>query len=1134
MSVKSSLSPSQTHLKPVGGIHNSKSWVTPQPRAQWSEWPELSIEVYDTPPKFTSFDLFLAFREQGTIIWAEVYERNADVAKPDKARGILRFRPVPRTDFWNQERMRTDGTEITFKILRYFPREITYLGTKLPQSETFMSSEIGFGQLAGERIAHISHRVPSSTSITFDNQKRQFLFEFSFHYDTRRYRLRFDYTQLTGGTFYMQPIPGTRDSYLVFTVKTPPLLSRKIQDDPLKIHAKEIERIQSRPWEDKFQWVRVSRIAKEGSIRARDDCKPEIIQIGRRLTYCLRLSKGIRDSNRLANFLRSVKCLNLDVNETAVFDILLDKPIHLPNLDNVAFNVRYLLQCCLTFNVFTESCLCEEFVNVLTQLAPGDACEYLKGLIILRNTVWNPLEHIIEHATMKSTPPKPLPIYCVEMRHCTITPTCITVCPADIETSNRITRKFRKYTEYFIRVQFLDEVHKGRLQSDMKADLMGAYNRIFDVLNDGLEIEGRKYEFLAYSNSQLREHGCYFFHTTPEMSADEIRNWMGDFSNEYTVARFGARMGQCFSTTMDVITDFDIHEIPDIKRGSSCFTDGIGKISKEVAKEAAKVIHMSYHSEPSAYQFRLAGSKGVLTVDPTLEGRQIHVRASQTKFESKHKILEINNWSRYAIATLSRQAIIVMTALGVPNISFIDMQDAQIAELDAMMINDRTARIISDLLDAGFRERGDTFVSNLVRLYKNWCLRNLKQKAKIIVPNGVHVFGVVDETLSLRGHQEGAEDDLPEIFCQVSEHAESSNSRVIKGKCIVYRNPLLHPGDVRVVNAVHCEKLMHLRDVVVFPARGSQDIPSMCSGGDLDGDTFTVIWDPTLLPKIVNCEPMNSTSSEAVTETKEKRRRKKIPTVKELKMYFVQYIMNDNLGLIAHSHLALADAKPMGVFDEDCLQLARLHSNAVDFPKTGIEVALPSHLRPRTYPDYMEKKPRMTCLFLDGKRHSFQDQSHGILGILYRKIHIEDFYPLLAPHSDPLLKVKCQEEHYNFAVAEKVVYDLAVHHLMIKYGIKTDYEVFTGFIISPLSVSGKKEYQLRETIWREACHSVRLYSYVESLSGNLAENLRKVVSATYYITVQEQTEKWQQEEQVASRVSFPWTLIDIVRGNKKG
>lgn len=38
---------------------------------------------------------------------------------------------------------------------------------------------------------------------------------------------------------------------------------------------------------------------------------------------------------------------------------------------------------------------------------------------------------------------------------------------------------------------------------------------------------------------------------------------------------------------------------------------------------------------------------------------------------------------------------------------------------------------------------------------------------------------------------------------------------------------IVHPGDVRRVEAVDCPKLRHLRNVIVFNTRGNRDLPNM-------------------------------------------------------------------------------------------------------------------------------------------------------------------------------------------------------------------------------------------------------------------------------------------------------------------
>ncbi len=44
--------------------------------------------------------------------------------------------------------------------------------------------------------------------------------------------------------------------------------------------------------------------------------------------------------------------------------------------------------------------------------------------------------------------------------------------------------------------------------------------------------------------------------------------------------------------------------------------------------------------------------------------------------------------------------------------------------------------------------------------------------------------------------------------------------------------------------------------------------------------------------------------------------------------------------------------------DRKCIELAKKHSDAVDFVKTGIETKIPKDLMAKQFPDYMEKKDK--------------------------------------------------------------------------------------------------------------------------------------------------------------------------------
>ena len=88
----------------------------------------------------------------------------------------------------------------------------------------------------------------------------------------------------------------------------------------------------------------------------------------------------------------------------------------------------------------------------------------------------------------------------------------------------------------------------------------------------------------------------------------------------------------------------------------------------------------------------------------------------------------------------------------------------------------------------------------------------------------------------------------------------------------------------------------------------------------------------------------------------------------------MRYAENNQLGMIANAHLATADRSNVGAFDQKCYRLAALHSDAVDFPKTGIPAVMPRDLRVQEFPDYMEKPDKPMYM------------SRHIIGKLYRAV----------------------------------------------------------------------------------------------------------------------------------------------------
>ena len=180
-----------------------------------------------------------------------------------------------------------------------------------------------------------------------------------------------------------------------------------------------------------------------------------------------------------------------------------------------------------------------------------------------------------------------------------------------------------------------------------------------------------------------------------------------------------------------------------------------------------------------------------------------------------------------------------------------------------------------------------------------------------------------------------------EIYCFVQTE---EGGQLVTGSVVVTRCPALHPGDVQCVTAVDVpadSPLSALHNVVVFSSMGERDLPSQLSGGDLDGDLYNIIYDNTLYPgRLARPADYPAATPFDIGRAVER---------SDMTNFFITFMENDNLGLIATLHQILADQRALGTFDPDCLLLANLHSTAVDFSKTGIPVSIANcHITPRT------------------------------------------------------------------------------------------------------------------------------------------------------------------------------------------
>lgn len=743
------------------------------------------------------------------------------------------------------------------------------------------------------------------------------------------------------------------------------------------------------------------------------------------------------------------------------------------------FELLYQLEVCLSHGLLHESTFSHDFALRLAALQPDRARRLLEIVADQKKRFQNPMD-ILKLQRQISLVPKKIPPHCTVVRSAVITPTTIYFNNPVVETSNRILRKYRQLEDRFLRVKFRDEAYRGRIlppDDDTAAEI---FTRIKRTMANGIVVGDRHFEFLAFGNSQFRENGAYFFAPTVNVTAEKIRGLMGTFSNINVVAKYAARLGQSFSTTRATLNRVQIVNIPDIERNGFCFTDGVGKVSLFVVQMIAQEMGLpSSPTEcPSVLQFRLAGCKGVLAIDPNIKGPVVHVRPSQNKFPAEHWGLEICRVSQFSTVVLNQQIILVLSALGVPDEVFLSRLRSMLSDLEVAMCNEKmalqllcksidynqTTITIASMIMDGFMTAQDPFLISCLRLWRSWSTKYLKEKARILVDQGAFVLGCVDETGILRGHSElnpaiGEElqrrdpSKLPEVFLQIPEFDKDNPSKrarykVVEGICYVARNPSLHPGDVRVVKAVNVPTLHHLRDCVVFPQTGFRDVPGMCSGGDLDGDDFLVVWDQEMLPREWNHPPMDYTAPDPVVSDSP-------VTVDQITSFFVQHIRNDNLPRIATAHRYWADRLEEGVKHEKCLELASLHSRAVDYAKTGVPAEMPKHLRVRAWPHWAENAHV-------SRKNVYH--SRKVLGRLYDEVERVAFAPAWnMPFDGRILSAFELNEQILLDASElKHQYDDAVRRIMAQHGIKSEFEVWTTFVMD--HNDDTKDYKLAEVV----------------------------------------------------------------------
>jgi len=243
--------------------------------------------------------------------------------------------------------------------------------------------------------------------------------------------------------------------------------------------------------------------------------------------------------------------------------------------------------------------------------------------------------------------------------------------------------------------------------------------------------------------------------------------------------------------------------------------------------------------------------------------------------------------------------------------------------------------------------------------------------------------------------------------------------------------------------------------------------------------------------------------------------------LQEIQQFFVDYMINDTLGTISNAHLILADREPEKALSAKCLRLASLHSMAVDFAKTGAPAEMPRALKPREYPDFMERWDKPTY------------KSQGALGKLYRitvasTIPRSDFIwseEAAQAAYDRELEAPGFEAFIDTAKSYKDMYLDKMSALLTFYGANSEDEILTGNLRSKsmyLQKDNRRYTEMRDRILVSVKSLQREAKGWFENSCKLEERQR-MASAWYHVTYHPS-----HCQDSCNCLSFPWTVGDVL------
>ncbi|KFK40362.1 hypothetical protein AALP_AA3G363900 [Arabis alpina] len=537
------------------------------------------------------------------------------------------------------------------------------------------------------------------------------------------------------------------------------------------------------------------------------------------------------------------------------------------------------------------------------------------------------------------------------------------------------------------RYQFF--VFKDGGKEDKKRDFSTTGVKCYFIRTDSTMANdmGNPYIFSGKSIHEARMHFMHV-HTLPSLA-----NYMARFSLILSkTKKLEVDMtGIIFETIRDIhCQDQYGNVVLDKNKKPFIHSDGTGYISEDLARLCPVNIYKGKclrsdniqeacgQDPPLLIQFRMFhygyAVKGTFLVNKKLPPRTVQVRPSMIKVSNDRALSNFSTFNSLEVVTtsnppkrtkLSRNLVALLSYGGIPDDFFLDILLNTLEESKTIFGNKRAA--LKAALNYGEMDDHNAAEMVLVGIPLDephlkdhlstllYTEKNSLKEGKLPVSESYYLMGTVDPTGELK------EDEV----CVILESGQ------ISGDVLVYRNPGLHFGDIHVLKATYVKSLEdyvgNSKYGVFFPQKGPRSLGDEIAGGDFDGDMYFISRNPELLEHFKPTEPWVSLSPPSKSNsTREPSQFSPEELETELFDMFLKtrFHSSNVIGMAADSWLTIMDrfltlgndrAEEKAEMKKKMLKLIDVYYDALDAPKKGAKVDLPSELRPDIFPHYMER-----------------------------------------------------------------------------------------------------------------------------------------------------------------------------------